>query len=447
MTGFRWVVLIFGSVAIIVGAVGLFTHSTWSDAINVGFIVFGAIVSLIQVVLWITPSPDTSRIMPPSPEHRATVTSDIPRPGQHNLQRIAPKRLSAQRRTQSPFKLLSVCLVYTALLGLILLGSYTYRRITNTPIVLYSASSPMAVSWAQSSYKINALAWSPDDRYIATADNDGKVRVWDGARKRIIVTYTGHTGAVYALAWSHDGTRIASGGNDDTVQIWTATTGQKIITYSGHTDTVNAVTWSPHDTRIASASDDNTVKVWDVIDGTTVYTYTGHHSGVTSIAWSFDGTRIASVANENKNEVQVWDATTGGHILTFSSSDPNSLVDMVAWAPDNTRIAFNIDNTVQIKDATTLGKIVSIVCSGHKDTVNAMTWSPDSKYIASGDNDGTVKVCDSTTGDNIATYKISSASVSSLVWASDDRRIATAGSDGTIQIWDALSGKQLLIFH
>jgi serine/threonine protein kinase len=81
----------------------------------------------------------------------------------------------------------------------------------------------------------------------------------------ILYTYRVHSNWVNAVAWSPDGRRIASGSKDGMVQVWDATDGGHVFTYrghSGHSDGVFTVAWSPDGTRIASGSQDHTVQVW-----------------------------------------------------------------------------------------------------------------------------------------------------------------------------------------
>jgi WD40 repeat protein len=65
---------------------------------------------------------------------------------------------------------------------------------------------------------------------------------------------------VQAVAWSPDDRYLASGSWDTTVQVWKVTTGHRILTYRGHADIVGAVAWSPDGKRIASVADD--VRIW-----------------------------------------------------------------------------------------------------------------------------------------------------------------------------------------
>jgi Tol biopolymer transport system component/tRNA A-37 threonylcarbamoyl transferase component Bud32 len=71
---------------------------------------------------------------------------------------------------------------------------------------------------------VQAVAWSPDNRYVASVAHD--VQIFDSFTGRRIYTYTKHdagTGhAVQAVAWSPNGRYIASGGMEGSVQVWNA---------------------------------------------------------------------------------------------------------------------------------------------------------------------------------------------------------------------------------
>ena len=85
----------------------------------------------------------------------------------------------------------------------------------------------------------------------------------------MFLIYQGHTQPVNAVAWSPDGKRIASasgyvptGTTDNTVQVFDATTGNNAYTYTGHSGPVTGVTWSPDGKYLSSSSVDKTVQIW-----------------------------------------------------------------------------------------------------------------------------------------------------------------------------------------
>ncbi|MDQ6643983.1 MAG: serine/threonine protein kinase, partial [Chloroflexota bacterium] len=147
--------------------------------------------------------------------------------------------------------------------------------------------------------RVDAVAWSPDSKRIASASDDHTVQICDAQTGATSLTYRGHAAEVYALSWSPDGKYLASAGADKTVQVWDAATGASFRTYKGHSDQVNAVSWSSDSKLIASGSDDHTVQVWNITNGAAVMIYSEHSAGVLAVAWSPDNTRIASGSWDN----------------------------------------------------------------------------------------------------------------------------------------------------
>lgn len=68
----------------------------------------------------------------------------------------------------------------------------------------------------------HTVSWSPDGKYIALADGQKQVQIWNVASKSLVYTYNDHTDLVLAVAWSPDGSHIASAGMDQTVRVWQA---------------------------------------------------------------------------------------------------------------------------------------------------------------------------------------------------------------------------------
>ncbi len=278
---------------------------------------------------------------------------------------------------------------------------------------------------------VNALAWSPDGKRIASGSDDYKVQVWDAADGSHVYTYSGHSNLVEAVAWSPDGKRIASGGFDSTVQVWDAVDGGHAFTYHGHSGYVVTVAWSPDGKRIASGSYDNTVQVWDAVNGGHVYTYRGHNNTVSTVAWSPDGKRIASGSWDNT--VQVWDAADGSHAVIYRGH--LNRVNAVAWSPDGKRIASgSSDATVQVWDAANGDHVVTY--RGHLGPVLTLAWSPDGKHIASGGTDN-VQIWNAADSSHLYTYPGHSNEVRAVAWSPDGRRIASGSDDMTVQVWGA----------
>src|SRR5207249_6272615 len=67
---------------------------------------------------------------------------------------------------------------------------------------------------------VEALAFSPDGRMLATGSSAGMVRLWDAVTGKELHQLAGHQGGVKALVFSAQGKTLASGGTDTTALVW-----------------------------------------------------------------------------------------------------------------------------------------------------------------------------------------------------------------------------------
>ncbi|PHQ48828.1 hypothetical protein BLA24_27560 [Streptomyces cinnamoneus] len=303
---------------------------------------------------------------------------------------------------------------------------------------------------------VNAVAYSPDGRTLATASDDHTVKLWNVTSKRLITTLRGHTRGVDALAFSPDGKVLASGGEDGSAKLWHLPTNTVIATLAGHRGAVLTVVFSRDGGTLVTAGHDRDVKLWDTVTHQLTATLSGHTQQVMGAAFSADGRTLATVCNDHT--VKLWDTATRKETGTLTGHSDSVMA--VAFSADDRILATaSADRTTMLWETATNRPLA--VLTGHTDQVMDLAFSPTDRRLATASYDGTVRLWDPATGESTTTLRIGQP-VQALAFSPDGRHLATAllssrGSlpptaggqagraDGT-RIWDVSSGQAVATF-
>jgi WD40 repeat protein len=173
----------------------------------------------------------------------------------------------------------------------------------------------------------DCVVFAPDGSMLATASEDGTVRLWDAKTNEQIRELEGHEFRVTCVAFSPNGFILASASWDKTVRLWDVKTGEQIRKLEGHDEWVNYVAFSPDGQLVASASDDGTVRLWYTKIAKQAQELKGHNDYVYSVVFSSDGNLVASGSGDDT--VKLWDAKTSEEITSFPTNSDDEVLSFV----------------------------------------------------------------------------------------------------------------------
>jgi len=239
---------------------------------------------------------------------------------------------------------------------------------------------------------VESLAYTPDGKILASGSFQ-EVDLWDIKTGTILHRLTGFAHNVVALAFAADGKLLATGGGAPTedgeikvfeVGSWKLVTDVK----AGHSDTVYGVAFSPDGKKIASASADKFIKVFEVPSGKFLKSFEGHTHHVLDVGWKSDGKLLASAGADNA--IKIWDYEKGEQVRTINNAHNKQVTRLVFVGKTSNFLTCSADTQVRSWNVDSGGNTGNY--AGNTDFVYAVSNSPDGQLVATGGEDGMVRV-------------------------------------------------------
>ena len=307
------------------------------------------------------------------------------------------------------------------------------------------------------SYKDRGIAFSPDGRRLAVATSMG-VWLYDAETFDELTLLTGHKEEVTVVAFSPDGTKLVSASGfhfPGILKLWEVETGQNIATFQAKGGSTDSVSFSPNGKVLAWADtlwEVDTGQKLDILLDKKLFKFVFSPDGKI-----LAGTGISTVERTRAGVIKFYEVETGQLINTLTATqrttwnEPSKRVSSLAFSPDGRLLASGSadDGTIKLWDIETGQNIATFIEKPEPNSsMSCVVFSPDGTKLAVGSAAG-IKLLEVPTGKCIYTQQHIDvgelefpSQIFSIAFSPDGRKLAST-SWGGIKLWDVETGQNL----
>lgn len=281
-----------------------------------------------------------------------------------------------------------------------------------------------------------------DGYFLLSACKDGKPMLRQGETGDWVGTFINHKGAVWSVSLNDQATRACTGSADFTARVWDCVSGEELAQFP-HDHIVRSVQFSKNNgaSSIATGCQDKLVRIYDLNVASTqennqpLHTLAGHNSTIKKIIWENENTLIT--ASDDKT-LRKWDLRSPSpciHTRTFEAavsdlSILNTASGDIITAVVHSNVVF-FDNITQmpLKQYTLPTKL------------NSACLHSNMKTFVAGGEDLKMYKYDYETGEELEAHKGHFGPIHIVRFSPDGELYASGSEDGTIRLWQTTPGK------
>lgn len=278
------------------------------------------------------------------------------------------------------------------------------------------------------------MRMSPSGKLVAIAGYDGFARIFNTQTGELCAPPLKHRQPVTAVAFSADERRLATGTMDGTISLWMIERNELVRTWHAHDEQIYCLIDLGSSSRLVSAGRDAVVQVWNTDDGKRIGQPLVHGGPVISIAATSDGD---SLLTGSADRFVRWFRLSTGEAMRAPIEHPSGVM-CVAISHNNLTYAVGRqDGTIQIYDAHSDVPLHRLL--EHRAMVCSVAFSRDDDWLLTASRDATARLWDVATGQFIGSPLEHQDELCTALMTPDGNNIVTTGDDRTLRIWQVAS--------
>jgi WD40 repeat protein len=304
---------------------------------------------------------------------------------------------------------------------------------------------------------IDALAFAPDGKTLASASRDGQLSLWDATSGKELHHIQGDPRrGISLLAFSPSGKLLAFTERSSKwlIHLCDPVTGKVIHKLAAGEGPVHTLAFSPDGRLLAWAGRHEPGHLWDVTAGKEAGRLDGLGKSVTFLAFMPDGKALIAGTEEDETAaIRVWDLAARKETHQFQVNPWD--LQRGALSPDGTFVAFMDNRGLFLLRDLTRGKRIRRIGQRSRGLPCPMVHihlSPDGKILAAvgpdsspGHWEGMVRLWDIATGKEVGWLQGpwgGRVTPGCAAFSPDSRVLTVAGLDHAVHLFDLATGKE-----